>query len=275
MENASKALIMAGGVLLAIMIVGLIIFAWGRFSSFYNQTDDLSEIKDVTEFNLQFTNYDREDVHGYELISLVNKVADYNFRYSTETDARSDAGFQPISLTIDFTKASSENFNNLLYSDSTPHLFDKRQYIQSEMYKGETSIEGRIKNALNIEKIYSSNEATKLAKTIKVLFAADDNNYINTYMDNNHITREEAIKQLQRIAVDTYNANVSDDVTIVDDNYSQAYTAMKSKIGGRNDVILYYEYIQFKKSKFKCAKMEYNDDTGRVSNIVFEFEKVE
>ena len=55
MENASKAILMAGGMLLTILIVSLLVFAWNTFSNYYSQKDSIDEIDDVTEFNLQFT----------------------------------------------------------------------------------------------------------------------------------------------------------------------------------------------------------------------------
>ena len=82
MENASKALMIAGGVILAMLIIAVLVFAWGQFSEYFERDKDLSEINDVTEFNLLFTNYDRDDVRGYDILSLANKVADYNFRFS-------------------------------------------------------------------------------------------------------------------------------------------------------------------------------------------------
>ena len=75
MENASKALLMAAGVLITILIISLILFARNRVADFYNSDDAIDDTSDVTKFNLQFTNYERNDVKGVELISLSNKIA--------------------------------------------------------------------------------------------------------------------------------------------------------------------------------------------------------
>ena len=73
MENASKALLMAGGILLVMLIIALLIFSWSKFTEFYSNDDELTEIDNISKFNLQFTNYENRDVYGYELISLANK----------------------------------------------------------------------------------------------------------------------------------------------------------------------------------------------------------
>ena len=112
MENASKALLMAGGVLLAMMVIAFALFAWGKFGEFYDSKDELKDVEDVAKFNEQFTAYQRNDVHGYELISLANKVADYNFRFSNYTaadaadrNAQNDQKYNPITMIITLSRS--------------------------------------------------------------------------------------------------------------------------------------------------------------------------
>ena len=85
MENASKALIMAGGMLLAILIISLLMYAWSLFSKYQASKDSLSDVEDTAKFNEQFANYDRDDVKGYEIISLINKITDYNYKSKEPT----------------------------------------------------------------------------------------------------------------------------------------------------------------------------------------------
>ena len=60
MENASKALIMAGGMLLAILLVSLFLYAWSLISDYQASQDSLTEIEDTAKFNEQFAQYDRK-----------------------------------------------------------------------------------------------------------------------------------------------------------------------------------------------------------------------
>ena len=98
MENASKALLMAGGMILSILLITLLVYAWSLFSKYQSSNDELADIEDVAKFNQQFTNYDRDDVEGYELISLINKVVDYNHRKSTT--GTNDIKNKPITIEI-------------------------------------------------------------------------------------------------------------------------------------------------------------------------------
>ena len=102
MENASKALIMAGGMLLAILIVSLLVYAWSLFSKYQSSQDDLTDIEDTAKFNEQFTNYQRDNVKGYDILSLANKVTDYNYRKS-KSDRTNDENYVPITIVINLT----------------------------------------------------------------------------------------------------------------------------------------------------------------------------
>ena len=100
MENASKALIMAGGMLLAILIVSLLVYAWSLFSKYQSSQDDLTDIEDTAKFNEQFTNYQRDKVKGYEILSLVNKVIDYNYRKTNAEGAQNDEKYKFVTIII-------------------------------------------------------------------------------------------------------------------------------------------------------------------------------
>lgn len=53
-----------------------------------------------------------------------------------------------------------------------------------------------------------------------------------------------------------------------DSDITTALTAINSK---KNDVYTYYEYVQFKRAKFDCGKIEYDQKTGRVIKMEFKF----
>ena len=55
MENASKALLMAAGVLIGILILSLAVFLFANFGSASAEINRQNEIKRINEFNAQFT----------------------------------------------------------------------------------------------------------------------------------------------------------------------------------------------------------------------------
>lgn len=79
MENASKALIMAGGILLALMIIGVLVLMFNQISSYQKTSTVSKKDSQIAIFNQDFAKYaDEKELKGTDIISLVNKVVDYN-----------------------------------------------------------------------------------------------------------------------------------------------------------------------------------------------------
>ena len=72
MENASKALIMAGSVLIALMIIGALVLMFSNLTSYQETNTRSTRSAQITEFNNQFETYNRKDVRGSDLYSLLN-----------------------------------------------------------------------------------------------------------------------------------------------------------------------------------------------------------
>ena len=72
MENASKALIIAGAILLAILIISLGIMIYNQAAGVVNN-NSMTEVE-VTTFNQKFEQYLGEHVRGANVNSLINAV---------------------------------------------------------------------------------------------------------------------------------------------------------------------------------------------------------
>lgn len=77
MENASKALLMAGTILISLLVIGALVFVYRDITSAKRADEEALKTQQLEEFNKQFTSYER-NLTGSELLSLVNKMADYN-----------------------------------------------------------------------------------------------------------------------------------------------------------------------------------------------------
>lgn len=84
MENVSKALMIAGGILIAIIVLSLLVFGYGRIRSYQDNKDKTKKLEQVTEYNKKFDSYNKNVVKGYEIISLANLAYDTNKKYSEE-----------------------------------------------------------------------------------------------------------------------------------------------------------------------------------------------
>lgn len=131
MENASKALVMAGSVLIALLIIGALLLMFNNLSSYQGAGTQETRETQVIEFNNQFETFNRKNVRGSDLYSLLNKVVDYNRRKSTKGTGGQDEGqylaYQPISVKIDFAGK-----NNLFSVDGIDNqLIKNPSYTQS------------------------------------------------------------------------------------------------------------------------------------------------
>ena len=83
MENASKALIMAGGILIAVLIIGVLVYSFGTMSGYFNAEQDEEAAKQLKIFNDQYESYNRKLLRGTDVISVMNRVLDNNEKYGT------------------------------------------------------------------------------------------------------------------------------------------------------------------------------------------------
>ncbi len=76
MENASKALIIAGAILLSILIISLGIVIWRQASEVINSTS-MSDMEKET-FNAKFEQYQGESVRGANVNALLQQIITSN-----------------------------------------------------------------------------------------------------------------------------------------------------------------------------------------------------
>ena len=84
MENASRALIMAAGILIALMILGALMLMFNNLSSYQDQNDMTKEQAQVVEFNNQYLAYEKDDLTLMEMKSLYNKIQSHNIKNPEE-----------------------------------------------------------------------------------------------------------------------------------------------------------------------------------------------
>ena len=243
MENASKALIMAGSVLIALMIIGALILTFSNITAYQETNTRSTRSTQMAEFNSQYETYNRKDVRGSDLYSLLNKAIDYNRRESTAGTNWADKGqemaYEPMVITFTINDISE------LSADGTNRLITKRQYtVEGNSNRFETEIKGEIDR---LEDTYGQTSLTNLTTNLTKIFI--DDNATDT-------EKEEAVKNFnsasRKLTVDSFS-EIEEGKTI------------------RNDVYKYYEYIQFKRAHFDCEKVEYNNQTGRITKMEFKF----
>lgn len=132
MENASKALIIAGSVLIALLIIGALMLMFNNLTRYQNVGTENEKEAQVVEFNNQYETYNRKNVRGSDIYSIFNRVIDYNKRKSTQGTGKNEGqyiAYEPMEVTIDFAGKTKE-----FASDGQTNLLIKRpSYTQNSI----------------------------------------------------------------------------------------------------------------------------------------------
>lgn len=246
MENASKALVMAGSVLIALMIIGALLLMVNNLSS-YQETDKVSTREaQVIDFNNQYETYSRKSVRGSDLYSLLNRAVDYNRRKST-TGTGKDEGqylaYEPMIITFDLNPGGGKEKFYATTESGFTHLINDNSYTVSDTTNKFDDIYGKVKR---LEGTYGADSLNNLVIGMSKIF-----------IDSSSSDEE------KQVAVDTFNI-ASKNVSV--SNFSQL-------LNHRTAVYTYAEYVQFKRAKFDCVtdEVEYNPKTGRIIKMKFNF----
>lgn len=237
MENASKALIMAGGVLIALMVVAALMLMFNNLSEYQNYADKNVESAQIAEFNNQYVTYNRDNVRGSDLYSLINRAINYNERKTSTGTEGKEFQYEPITITFDFDGKVRELAmdNNLLIKNNEYTLSGTGSTFESVIQK-----------INQLQNKYGSNEIVSLTTNMTKIFIED--------------TSTEDAKER---AVIFYNNIAKTDIS------DWSSIAPGSQI--RTDIYTYYEYVQFKRAYFDCTETKYSSQTGRVISMKFKF----
>lgn len=145
MENASKALLMAAGVLIGILILSLIVYLFANFGMASAEVHKQKDMNDINSFNTQFTSYEGKECNIQDVISAVNLAIDNNKNYSLNAE---EGNNYYITVNIigntnvrNLETKKSEDFNSLLKEESrkkyncTTKINEKTQRVNVVNFK--------------------------------------------------------------------------------------------------------------------------------------------
>lgn len=136
MENAAKALTIAGTILISLIVISALIFMFREIRGIKSQDASNQKTQEIINFNKSYESYNKT-LYGSELLSLASKIEDYNTRY-TATD-----GYKPIKLIISsgINNTDISNFNSNDASSSLTAYRDKIETLMKNTYKSSNNLE--------------------------------------------------------------------------------------------------------------------------------------
>lgn len=190
MENATKALLIAAGVFFGLLMITTILFAHGRISDYYEAKESSIRTEQLATFNKQYTSYNRGDVRGSELLSLINKIIDFN---SNKENVEEE-------IQIEIKIANSEEAKSFYYKyDKFNYGSDKKVTLikMNNPYTHKNIEKGFLNEANNIASKYPSGIAEKLSANILTIMG-----------ENRLKTKEQLLKQLNIESVSVNNNDI-------------------------------------------------------------------
>lgn len=234
MENATRALLMVAGVFFGLLIITMVLFMHNNISDYYKSTESNKKTEQLATFNKEYSAYNRNDVRGSELLSLINKIIDFN--------NSKDIGEKEIEIQIVISSSKEQSelfyykFDDYNYRRDKNVALIKRGYLYDhEKIQDELLIE-----ANSIAAKFETGIAEKLAANVSKLII--DKSLTETSKERAKKEREKFLNQL----------NIEPD-------------SVKD-----NDILKYYQYQQFKRAHFDCEELKFTKE-GRVESFLFAF----
>lgn len=91
MENSSKALYIAGSVLMAVIVVSFLIYSFNNMGILQKAQDTIEYEEEISKFNLQYEAFDKRLMYGVDVISCINKAVSNNDKYVKSKVAGNEA----------------------------------------------------------------------------------------------------------------------------------------------------------------------------------------
>jgi len=270
MENSAKAIIIAGGMFILIMVITLLVIFGRSLSSYMQGQHDKEMVKQITEFNNKFANYQGTELRGNELISVLNRVIDYNALEAGEY------GYDPVLVEIDLVDRNALDSVIKFNSTDENFLFKKNVRKIKNSKDSDDELKTISQNGTTILSKYSDKEKypdnyipkltdTKLqklsAEISNIVQEQDNSSWLDGYdgENRNAVYNRTRAKKLTSILGYT----VYEDGTCAVNNKNILNAVKKATLE-------YYQYTQFKRIMFKCTLIEYSQDTGRINKMSFE-----
>lgn len=241
MENATKALLIAAGILIIIMILSSVMIFWDEIAGHFTEKHEAKMLAQLAEFNSKFSNYNGKTIRGNELISIMNRIIDYNNYQSNVLE------YEPISIVIDLKGNQNEmKYNN----ESGGDTLITRSIIDNDGGTDDSEIKRISETSSRLSALFGISDA-KLQKLSSEISNIVDDEAVDSR------AREDYKKYRAQLLTRIMGYEIAVDDSRIPDIEMATYQ--------------YRQFTMFKRAMFKCTGITYNqDDNGRINRMTFE-----
>lgn len=271
MEDVSKALLIAATMFFAILILSLLVMFHNQISEYYAQQQEHTAIEQTQEINAKFENYHRNNIRGNDLISLMNRVIDYN---ATESYFQ-DNNYERIQVVITLGGTDIRNqfkFPTTYYSTSLNPYLDKTTITNTNAGGTNWSNDRQLVTITN-----TPNDLINMAESKYIHNVTDNKLQLLASKAESIFIDEDNVNDNMAIANRFYRATIIKDILgleiELDSVTGKTKQADKEKVECIKEITSqYYQYMYFKRAYFDCTTVEYDDETNRVVRMEFKLQ---
>jgi len=262
MENASKALLIAGGVLIALLIITLLIFTVTKLGDNQRAQSSGTKASQLAAFNRDFERYTEGTINGTDIISIINKINDYNQKQNQIlSDSRAlDSTYINYSESIKLTVTNLNAFNSKYTNDEiSVALFSSDTYTYSSSDRSNT-----LKKELENFQLAENDVSFSTLKQLSAIY-------------NPKKGKSDNEKEIRAAASGKYEDGTKARFNLSDSSFSD-YKNGKYDNGNKSlslsTIAKYKQYSEFKSSKFVSSSdyPKYYTD-GQIQELRFEFKE--
>jgi len=300
MENAAKALEIAAGVLLGVMLFALVAYFFKEISASPEQEDDIKTAEQLAKFNLEYEVYDKKAMYGVDVISCLNKAINNNRKYAEGGSflAGKEYGSKyKIDVWVHMASYLSENIQiyriyngkeERLYGRPSDYINETPPYDLTKIphmrdldfdfgdgytyYKPETELDPA--NTLGLSVETDGNMLYHEIKDASRLYAQKINNSFKSLnnADVSVLAAQSDPNDYYKLLPESGSGATSLEILMEFDGNNMRQ--VKRNVTGENQniwsmIIWETPLYDLKKKKFKCDEIIYDDETNRVKTIKF------
>lgn len=269
MENSSKALYIAGSLLIAVSILSLLIYTFKGMGKAQSRQDEQASEQEIINFNKEYEAFNKRIMSAVEVVSCINKAISNNQSAveQKDYDRMVDVKVRTKSkLTESVQIYLDKNGSNRPISKDTWEYTDElRDFINDNKMFALFNIEDN-----RYSKLYSKLNKDASLKNLKSGSGLDNYNYKKDCIVIDESTEFHEWNSLLKNNVPDENSDLRKLIQ-TQKSYSHKFTGKSS--GKEYNLVWTPAINDFWKLKFKCTDVEYSENNSRVKSLTFEEKK--
>ena len=167
MENASKALLIAGGVLVAILILGVLIVTINIVNSNQKTREKTLATEQLAEFNQKYEAYNKKALRGTDIITLIKMAIENNNKMEV-----ADVGEQYfINIKLELSKKYTETETTINKKTGEENTIDiSGNSISGIISLGDWKSNDSLSMNGYVEKLFGESIVTKIESTTETIY---------------------------------------------------------------------------------------------------------